>query len=53
MVSRKHHSTLDTGQEPEAKVEKNISKSEKQKKLKKTCDGTFRKDSKRMKTAGK
>lgn len=53
MVSRKHHSTLDTGQEPEAEVERNISKSEKQRELKKTSDGTFRNDSKRMKIAGK
>jgi hypothetical protein len=53
MVSRKHHSTCDTGQAPEAKVERKISKSEKRKKPKKTDDGTFKKDSKRIKMAGK
>jgi hypothetical protein len=53
LISRKRHSTDDKGQEPEAKIERHISKSEKQKKPKKTNDGTFRKDSKRIKAAGK
>jgi hypothetical protein len=53
MVSRKRHSTHDTGQEPEAKIERSSSNSKKQRKPKKTNGGTFRKDSKRTKIAGK
>jgi hypothetical protein len=50
VVSKKHHITLDTGQEPEVKLQRNISKSEKQRK---SSNGTFRKDSKGVKAAGK
>lgn len=53
MVSRKRHSTHDTGQEPEAKIERNSAKSKKQRKPKKTNAGTLRKDTKKTKTAGK
>jgi hypothetical protein len=53
MVSRKRHSTHDTGQEPEAKIERSSPKSKKQRKPKKTNAGTLRKDSKRKEAAGK
>jgi hypothetical protein len=53
MVSRKCNITHNTGHKPEVKIERNRSKSEHQRKLNKTNNGTFRKDSKRMKTAGK
>jgi hypothetical protein len=53
IVSRKCHSTHDTGQEPEAKIQRNSSNSKKQRKPKKTNNGTFRKDSKKTKAAGK
>jgi hypothetical protein len=52
IVSMKRRSTCDTGQEPEAKIERSSSKSDKQKKPNKAADGTFRKDSKRIKAAG-
>lgn len=53
MVSRKRHSTHDSGQEPKAKIERNSPKSKKQRKPKKTNAETLRKDSKRTKAAGK
>lgn len=53
MVSRKRRSAFDTGQEPEAKIERSNPKSKKQKKPNKAADGTIRKDSKRMKAASK
>jgi hypothetical protein len=53
MVSRKRRSAFDTGQEPEAKIERSNSKSEKQKKPNKAADGTIRKDSKKIKTTSK
>lgn len=52
-VSRKRQSTHGTGQEPEAKIEKNISKSEKPKKSKKTNDLVLKRHSKLTKAAGK
>jgi len=52
-VSRKRHSTHGTGQEPEAKIERNISKSEKPRKSKKTNDWVLKRDSKMTKAAGK
>jgi hypothetical protein len=53
IVSRKRHSTQDAGQESDAKIERNILKSEKPKKLKKRNDGPFKKDSKKTEAAGK
>lgn len=52
-VSRKRHSTRGTGQEPEAKRERNISKSEKLRKSKKTNDWALKRDSKKTKAAEK
>ena len=52
-VSRKCHSTHGTGQEPEAKVERNISKSEKPRKAKRTNGLVLKRDSKMRKAAGK
>jgi hypothetical protein len=52
-VSRKRHRTHDTGEEPEAKRERNISNSEKLMKSKKTNDWALKRDSKKTKTAGK
>jgi pumilio family protein 6 len=52
-VSRKRQSTHGTGQEPEAKKERNISKSEKPRKSKRTNDWVLKRDSKMTKAAEK
>jgi len=52
-VSRKRHSAHGTGQEPKAKIERNISKSEKPRKSKRTNDWALKRDSKKTKAAGK
>lgn len=53
MVGRKRHSTHNTGNKPEVEIKRSRSKPEQQRKPNKTNNGTFRKDSKGMKTAGK
>jgi hypothetical protein len=54
MVGRKRHSPHKTGHEPEVKIKRNRStKPEQQTKRNKTNNGTFKKDSKGVKTAGK
>jgi hypothetical protein len=52
-VSRKRHNTHGTGQEPEAKIERNISKSEKPRKSKRTNDSVLKRHSKLTIAAGK
>jgi hypothetical protein len=53
-VSRKRHSTHGTGQEPEAKIERNISKPERPRKSKKSnVRAALKGDSKKAKVTGR
>jgi hypothetical protein len=53
VVSRKFHSATNTRQEPELKIERHRSKSERERKLNKPKNGAFKKESKSIKAAGK
>jgi hypothetical protein len=52
-VSRKRQSTHGTGHEPKAKIQRNISKSKKPRKSKRTNECVLKRDSKKKKAAGK